>query len=89
MLCHSLFFNSSYSYTRDKILCDITKIFFQSFFSIGSKKKEKMDWVEPQSHQKFGKSHFVLEENINLIKSGIQAKSGLTNSSIERAGFAT
>ena len=23
---------------------------FQSFFSIGRKKKEKMDWVEPQSH---------------------------------------
>lgn len=43
------------------ILRDMTKIFPFSilfFFSIGRKKKEKMDWVEPQSHEKFGKSHF-------------------------------
>jgi hypothetical protein len=31
---------------------------FQSFFSIGRKKKEKMDWVEPHSHEKFGKPYF-------------------------------
>ncbi|KAK3126870.1 hypothetical protein QOZ80_7AG0564350 [Eleusine coracana subsp. coracana] len=59
------FFNSSYSYTRDKIIRDMTKIFFQSFFSIRSKKKEKMDWVEPQSHQKFGKSHFGRKHKFN------------------------
>ena len=45
------FFNSSYCYGRDRFLRDMTKFDpFQSFFSIGRKKKEKMDWVEPQSH---------------------------------------
>ena len=35
----------------DRFLRDMTKFDpFQSFFSIGRKKKEKMDWVEPQSH---------------------------------------
>lgn len=31
---------------------------FNPFINIGRKKKEKMDWVEPQSHEKFGKFYF-------------------------------
>ena len=46
--------------------------------------KRKKRWIGLNLRVMKNLVNLILEENINLIKSRIQAKSGLTNPSIER-----
>jgi hypothetical protein len=52
------------------------------FLIYEAKRKKRWIWVETHSHKKLVNP--ILEENINPIKCGIQAKLDLTNPSIER-----
>ena len=58
----------------------MTEISFNPFLVYEAKRKKR--WIGLNLRVIQNLVNLILEENINLIKSGIQAKSGLTNSKL-------